>query len=639
MTSLPRAESAVNGVAGAVHTQHHAERPVMGSSEGAASREAQREAQLMAMALRAAKPEDAEEVLRTTAHEMGRWIRLGLLDRADAGDLLRPACVINGLTFRIGEDGVQAIIARHFEAGVQAAVEELAEEEERKAEERAKDPWNDPDMTLLEDRRGDLPPFPVDALPPAWQPWLERAARGAGVMPDHVILPLLAVVAGLIGAARRVQASRPWSEPICLWTSVIGFSGTGKTPGLGVVRRVMSRIERSRSDDVGAAQAAHEKRAAEAKAVLRRWRKEVEAAIKAEKPAPDRPKEAEVPPPFVAPRFYCSDATIERLAVLIEARPRGMLMIVDELAGLFGNMGRYASRGSDREFWLEAWNGGHHSVERLSRPPISLPHLLVSMTGGFQPDKLARSFERADDGMYARHLFGWPAEPGYRPLTDDVDEADPELQEALMRLIDLPAGSGTEIEPRYLPLDDAARAAFETFRQEIDTGKAALDGREREWWSKGPGQVLRLAGTLAYLAWAMPAAQPTTKKGLEQLMETARRAEEPTGIEAALVESAVRLWRGYFWLHARAALRQMGAMDRHRDARRVLRWLRAHRHAEVSREDVRRDALAQRLDAEGTQRLLDDLVKVGWLRARTVPTRSRPARRWDVNPRLLSEES
>jgi hypothetical protein len=189
------------------------------------------------------------------------------------------------------------------------------------------------------------------------------------------------------------------------------------------------------------------------------------------------------------------------------------------------------------------------------------------------------------------------------------------------------------------PLDDAAKAAFEEFRREVHTGKAALDGREREWWSKGPGQVLRLAGTLAYLAWAMPAARPSTKRGLEQLMETARRAEEPTTIEVASIESAVRLWRTYLWPHARAALRQMGATDRHRDARRVLRWLRAHRRTEVPREDVRREALAQRLDAEGTQRLLDELVRAGWLRARTVPTRSGPARRWDVNPRLLSEES
>ena len=150
---------------------------------------------------------------------------------------------------------------------------------------------------------------------------------------------------------------------------------------------------------------------------------------------------------------------------------------------------------------------------------------------------------------------------------------------------------------------------------------------------------MRLAGTLAYLAWAMPSARPTTKKGLEQLLETARRAEEPTTIEAAFVEAAMRLWQAYFWPHARAALRQIGITDRHRDARRVLRWLRAHRRTEVSREEVRVEALGKRLDADATQDLLDDLVKVGWLRARIVPTRGRAARRWDVNPRLLSEES
>jgi hypothetical protein len=39
-----------------------------------------------------------------------------------------------------------------------------------------------------------------------------------------------------------------------------------------------------------------------------------------------------------------------------------MLFIGDELAGLFLNMSRY-SNGSDREFWLEAWNGGCFTVE------------------------------------------------------------------------------------------------------------------------------------------------------------------------------------------------------------------------------------------------------------------------------------
>lgn len=41
--------------------------------------------------------------------------------------------------------------------------------------------WSDPDWTILDDRRGDLPEFPVEVLTPAWQEWLGRAAHGAGL--------------------------------------------------------------------------------------------------------------------------------------------------------------------------------------------------------------------------------------------------------------------------------------------------------------------------------------------------------------------------------------------------------------------------------------------------------------------------
>jgi hypothetical protein len=58
-----------------------------------------------------------------------------------------------------------------------------------------------------------------------------------------------------------------------------------------------------------------------------------------------------------------------------------MLTICDELAGLFLNLSRY-SRGTDREFWLEAWNGKAYVVERMGRPAVAIDHLPVGMTGG-----------------------------------------------------------------------------------------------------------------------------------------------------------------------------------------------------------------------------------------------------------------
>ena len=121
------------------------------------------------------------------------------------------------------------------------------------------------------------------------------------------------------------------------------------------------------------------------------------------------PASAVDPGEFVAPKLYVSDATIERMAVLLQANPRGMLRLSDELSGLFLNMSRY-SGGQDNEFWLEAWNGNPYLVERMGRPPISVEHLLVGVVGGLQPDSFLNCSSPIMDGMYARICFCWPPE-------------------------------------------------------------------------------------------------------------------------------------------------------------------------------------------------------------------------------------
>jgi Protein of unknown function (DUF3987) len=76
-----------------------------------------------------------------------------------------------------------------------------------------------------------------------------------------------------------------------------------------------------------------------------------------------------------------------------------MMLLRDELAGLFANMNRY-SGGSDRPFWLEAWVGGRHVVERVSGT-IVINHLLVGIVGSFQPDKLSRAFQGDEDATFS----------------------------------------------------------------------------------------------------------------------------------------------------------------------------------------------------------------------------------------------
>jgi hypothetical protein len=57
--------------------------------------------------------------------------------------------------------------------------------------------------------------------------------------------------------------------------------------------------------------------------------------------------------PFIEPRLYTTDITVERMAVLLQARPQGMLLLTDELAGWLHNMHRY-SGGDDTQ---GSWHG------------------------------------------------------------------------------------------------------------------------------------------------------------------------------------------------------------------------------------------------------------------------------------------
>jgi Protein of unknown function (DUF3987)/Bifunctional DNA primase/polymerase, N-terminal len=587
------------------------------------------------------------ETLNAVAFRLGRMIARGWVDEKTVADALLGASDANRYLREHGHRATMKTIESGIEAGrkephpdlpdrepsseddgtalsdlsdlsaIGGAKQRTGDEQQARGRKAETGTWEEPDWALLDDRRGELPDFPVEALPASMVGWLLRAAGGAGVTPAHVAVPLLGIASSLIGTARRVRACRPWSEPLTMWVALIGFSGTGKTPGMDVTRRVVSLIERGRKQKIAEMQREHETRAQRARAEKKKWEKAVAEAVEAKLPAPPKPADATEPGPFVAPRLCLSDSTIERLAVLLEARPQGLAFVADELARLFLNMKRY-SNGQDNEFWLEAWNGKNFVVERQGRPPVVLDYLLVGVIGGFQPDKLARAFEGDDDGMYARFCFGWPEEPAHMPLSNEVTEIEPEIQNALMRLINLPAEEDGVFAPRTVELSAEAVSAFETFRAFLAQLKPDLDGREREWVAKGGTHVLRQSGTLAYLDWAMLG------------------GAEPQSIGQEYVEAAVRLWRDYFWPHSRAALQQIGLTEKHANARRALCWIRTNRKPEVSLLDIRREALGRRLDAEQTRSLLDGLVRAGWLKLVTTKTDGRAIHRWQVNPLLFS---
>jgi hypothetical protein len=112
----------------------------------------------------------------------------------------------------------------------------------------------------------------------------------------------------------------------------------------------------------------------------------------------------------------------------------------------------------------------------------------------------------------------------------------------------------------------------------------------------------------------------------------------------------VDLWERYYRPHAQAVFDRAGPSDRDRQgkhqarqhARRVIGWIRARGAAEISREEVRREALSQRVNAAGADEVILALEQAGVVReveddGEDYPSRGRPARRWQVNPALLAK--
>ena len=138
----------------------------------------------------------------------------------------------------------------------------------------------------------------------------------------------------------------------------------------------------------------------------------------------------------------------------------------------------------------------------------------------------------------------------------------------------------------------------------------------------GAGTAARLAGVLALLTWS-----------------GAGGSAVPGPIGRESVEAAVGLWEGYFRPHAKALFDRAVPTGLEQRVRRTARWLKHGRQTEVSREDIRRDALAQSVTAVETDVVLYRLEEVGILRlidSGSSPRGGPRARRWQVNPALAA---
>jgi hypothetical protein len=326
---------------------------------------------------------------------------------------------------------------------------------------------------------------------------------------------------------------------------------------------------------------------------------------------PARRLEKTTAPEKRGPVVVDQDTALPALLAAARKRPAGALLWRDEPAAWLAALG-CNGRGEARQLsaLLDTW-----SPLRTALGPGSPA---ISIIGCLDPARLDEALLGSDDGRAARFLYAWPQPAPWRSFLDLPGCRESDAVNALQRIARV---AGDPAAPLVLQLNEPALKSFDGHLARLHQELQRCDGVEAAWLGKGRGTVVRLALALALLDWAANASSA---------------APPPGAITGETLSASCRLW-DYFRAHARAVLARAFPSDGERLMRRVLAWMRARGAAQISREDVRRDALGQALNAHQSLQVIQSLERAGFLRKAEADYagNGRPALRWDVNPALI----
>jgi hypothetical protein len=395
-------------------------------------------------------------------------------------------------------------------------------------------------------------PFPIDALPEPARGFVIAAAKAIGCDPSYIALPLLVAAASAIGNTRRLVLKHGWHVPPILWGAIVGESGTAKTPAFRLIMRPVRERQRKALER-------HVEEMRQYEAELARWEKDYTAWKRSKDATEEPPAKPDAPH---AERYIVSDTTVEALAPLLLANPRGLLLARDELAGWIGSFDRYASKsrvGADMAFWLSAHNAESAIVDRKTSGTVFIPSAAVCVVGGIQPAILQRSLslEHRESGLAARLLLAYPPRKAKRWTEADIDpDAEAELARLFDRLYELQPTTDDDGEPRpgLVRLTPEAKAAWIAYYNAHAVEQADLTGDMAAAWSKLEECAGRLALVVHYVRWA------------------AGGVADETQLDAASMNAGIELTR-WFKGEAKRVFAMLDESDAERDQRRLVEWI------------------------------------------------------------------
>lgn len=437
----------------------------------------------------------------------------------------------------------------------------------------------------------DPPPLPLGLLPLVLEQWALANGDMMGCDPAGLAMAALVTCAAAIPDEVQLKVKRHdnWTESARIWAALVGDPSTKKSPILSAATGPICRLDAEK---------------------MRAWLQRVaawEALPSDEKKVTPRPPQE---------RLRIEDATIEAAQQVLEGSPWGVMLLQDELSGLFGAMDKYSGgKGAqaDRAFWLRSFNGGEYALNRVSRGASLIPNLSVSMLGGIQPEPLRKiAGDAVDDGLLQR-LFPIIL----RRATLGRDEAMPPVNTQYRDLIEAlhtlkaPGGLGSGT----LVFSDGAQA----IRRDLEERHLSLQGLETIN-RKLAAHIGKYDGMFARLCVIWHCVENSGQVlPVTVTEETAGRVAE--FLHRFLLAHAVAFYAGC-----------LGLSEDHDRLTAIAGHILAHKLERVTNRDIARgDRTMRGLRDHEVRPLLEQLEALGWLERVEAPRPSSPPH-FAVNP-------
>lgn len=450
--------------------------------------------------------------------------------------------------------------------------------------------------------------------------WVIQTSESTNASVDYVAFSLLAGAAGVVGLSRSISPWAGWEESCCLWVGAIGEPSSGKTPATTPIRKILNKIEDSRKKDYSDKLAEWKRE----KEVAKQRKKEWEEKVK-ENPdtASNFPSSAIIPAKPQTYRFVYGDTTQEALTNDMERNIKGAIIFRDELSAWVSGMSRYKSDGSERGFWLEAFNGNKFICNRVKFDDerLEIQNLLVSVFGTIQPQRLIDTvLSDRGDGFLARFLWVYPElKPAAIPQNIALPESVLAAFEKLDSMLD-PYADNADKQKKCLPLSIEAQQLFNTWYLAHLNKSQQEESILKYFLGKGQGYVLRFALLLELLWWADS------------------EYPEPTEVSLEAVQMAIELYDTYLTPMCERVYNMYYSPTENIEARALARWIIENKPQSFILRDVYNNGNVPNLRRkEQAEKAANRLLALNWLScksSRAGNTAGRSRKTYYINPEV-----